>query len=138
MKRNFVHISLITIFLFYTSCQSKEEEEETEAEFMVTSPLMKDTSVVKEYVCQIRAIQHIELRALESAYLEQVFVDEGQFVKKGQLMFQLLPIQFKAELQKAEAEAQYVNIEYQNAKLLADSNVISAFFQPRGDKIPCP
>ena len=60
-----------------------------------------DTEATREYVCQIRAIQHIELRALEGGYLDGIFVDEGQVVKKGQQMFQILPTLYNAELQKS-------------------------------------
>lgn len=110
--------------LFYASCHSEKHHQE-ESTFLVTSPARMDTSIVKDYVCQIRSVQHIELRALERGYLQEIYVDEGQFVEKGQLMFQIMPLQYQAELQKAEAEAEYASIEYKNAKLLADSNVIS-------------
>jgi membrane fusion protein (multidrug efflux system) len=111
--------------LFFTSCSSKKEEKEEETKFLVTSPLRKDTAVTKEYVCQIHAIQHIELRALEKGYLQQIFVDEGQSVKEGQMMFQIMPMLYKAEMQKAQAEANFAEIEYQNTKSLADSNVVA-------------
>lgn len=112
--------------LIYTSCSTKAEEtKEEEIKYLVTSPLSKDTTITKDYVCQIHAIQHIELRALEKGYLQKIFVDEGQYVKKGQMMFQILPIQYQAELQKAEAEANFVSVEYRNTKALADSNIVS-------------
>lgn len=111
--------------LFQTGCSEKEEKKEEEAEFEVTNPLRKDTTVVNQYVCQVRAVQHIELRALEKGYLQKIFVDEGQFVRKGQLMFQILPLQYQAELQKAEAEANFAEVEFKNTKLLADSNIVS-------------
>ena len=110
----------------YVSCAVNQKKEEGRDKYLVTSPIRMDTMITREYVCQIRAIQHIELRALVSGYLEKIFVDEGKFVKEGQLMFQILPIQYKAEFQKAEAEASYAEIEYKNAKSLADSNVISS------------
>jgi membrane fusion protein (multidrug efflux system) len=81
--------------------------------------------VIRDYVCQIRAIQHIELRALEKGYLQNIFVDEGQFVKQGQRMFQIMPMLYQAEQQKAQAEANFAEIEYLNTKALADSNVVS-------------
>jgi membrane fusion protein (multidrug efflux system) len=109
-----------------TGCGSKKEEEEGETKFSVTSPLRKDTMVIRDYVCQIRAIQHIELRALERGYLQEIFVDEGQLVKKGQLMFRIMPLIYQAEMQKAQAEANFVEIEYLTTKKLADSNVVSA------------
>jgi len=40
-------------------------------------------------------------------------------------MFQIMPLLYKAELQKAEAEAKFAEIEYLNTKQLADSNVVS-------------
>jgi membrane fusion protein (multidrug efflux system) len=62
---------------------------------------------------------------LEKGYLENIFVDEGQFIRKGQLMFQIKPLLYKAELQKAQAEANFAEIEYKNTKQLADKNVVS-------------
>jgi membrane fusion protein, multidrug efflux system len=119
-----IFISLIGV-LCLASCQSHKEQHESSPTFLVTSPIKMDTSVIKSYVCQIHSIQHIELRALERGYLEKIFVDEGQFVKKGQLMFQIMPRLYQAELQKAEAEKHYAEIEYQNTKKLAESNVVA-------------
>jgi membrane fusion protein (multidrug efflux system) len=117
-------ISLFAL-LYHTSCESKKEEKEEETKLVVTSPLKKDTIVTRNYVCQIQAISHIELRALEKGYLQSIFVDEGQLIRKGQRMFQIKPILYQAELQKAQAEANIVEIEYLNTKLLADSNIVS-------------
>ncbi len=119
-----IFIGFFTL-LYYTSCESKKEEKEEEVNYLVTSPLRKDTLVTRDYVCQIRAIQHIDIRALDRGYLQEIFVDEGQLVTQGQLMFQLLPLQYQAELQKAQAEADYAEIEYKNTKFMADSNVVS-------------
>ncbi|MDR0800989.1 efflux RND transporter periplasmic adaptor subunit [Fluviicola sp.] len=124
MKRVLILMSL-SIALFNSSCQSKKEEKETKTKLLVTNPLQKDTTIIKDYVCQVHAIQHIEIRALEKGYLQKIYVDEGQHVKKGQPMFQIMPMMYQAEMQKAEAEANYAKIEYLNAKMLADSNIIS-------------
>lgn len=107
------------------SCHSRADKAEEAAVFQTTSPVRTNTEATREYVCQIRAIQHIELRALESGYLQGVFVDEGQVVKRGQRMFQILPTLFQAELQKAQAEAAFTELEYQNTKKLADGNVVA-------------
>lgn len=123
MKRIFVLLNSL-ILVGNMGCSSTTEEEAKDI-YLVTNPIRRDTSTTREYVCQIHAIQHIELRALESGYLQGIFVDEGKPVKKGQLMFQILPIQYKAEFEKAQAEVNYRQIEYQNAKMLSDSNVVS-------------
>lgn len=124
MLRTFIFLSLCAGVLL-TGCASKHEEAEEEYKFLVTSPLKKDTTVTRAYVCQIRSIQHIEMRALEKGYLQKIYVDEGKFVKQGQLMFQIMPLLYNAELQKAQAEANFAEIEYLNTKQLADSNVVS-------------
>ncbi|MCB0477974.1 MAG: efflux RND transporter periplasmic adaptor subunit [Crocinitomicaceae bacterium] len=111
--------------LWMSSCSEEKEHEEEHSRMVATTPILKDTLVVKEYVSQIRAIQHIELRALEKGYLQEIFVDEGQVVQKGQLMFQIMPLLYQAEMQKAEAEAAFIEIEYKNTKILADSHIVS-------------
>lgn len=107
------------------ACKHEQHEQHKESTFIVSTPVLKDTSLLREYVCQIRSIQHIELRALEKGYLQNIYVDEGQLVKKGQLMFQIMPSVYQAEAQKAKAEMNFTEIEYQNTKSLADSNIVS-------------
>jgi membrane fusion protein (multidrug efflux system) len=110
-----------------TGChhESHAHEREDEPKFVVTRPLRKDTELTKEFVAQIRAIQHIELRALEKGYVQGIYVDEGKQVAKGTRMFQIMPLLYQAEVQKAQAEADLNEIELNNTKLLADKNVVS-------------
>lgn len=102
-----------------------EHEGHAAAELLVTSPLRTDTELTRDYVGQIRAIQHIEVRALERGYLEEVFADEGQSLTRGQPMFQVMPTLYQAELDRAKAEAEAARIEYENTKLLAGKAVVS-------------
>jgi membrane fusion protein (multidrug efflux system) len=117
---------LIMPFVVVTmACQHDNHKKHEDGKFVVTNPVRKDTIVYQEYVCQIRSAQHIELRALERGYLQNIYVDEGQLVKKGQLMFQIMPMIYEAEMQKAKAEVNFAEIEYRNTKSLADSNIVS-------------
>ena len=125
MNRLLTTAYLATIMLF-ASCSEPEVEKEKEATFTVTSPIQTDTTIYKEYVAQIHSANHIELRSQEKGYLQKIFVDEGQFVKKGQLMFKLMPAIYEAEVGKAKAELNFAEIEYKNTKGLADNNVVSA------------
>ena len=111
--------------IILVACHSEHEEKESDIKFLVTTPLIKDTSITTQYVCQIHAIQHIELRALEKGYLQNIYVDEGKMINEGQKMFQIMPLIYNAELQKATAETNFAEIEYQNTKSLADSNIVS-------------
>ncbi|MEZ4990763.1 MAG: efflux RND transporter periplasmic adaptor subunit [Saprospiraceae bacterium] len=98
----------------------------------ISSPIKKDTLYYDEFVCQIKAHQHIQLKTLEEGYLEKILVDEGQVVKKGQLLFEIQPTIYLAEIQKAraevlqaEAEKEKTVIEVKNLKALVDSNIVS-------------
>lgn len=93
--------------------------------FPVSLPLRKDSEIFDEYVAQIRASQHIELRALERGYLTEIHVDEGQRVEKGAKMFQILPRILDAELGKAKAEQDLAAIEYQNTATLAEKGIVA-------------
>ncbi len=77
------------------------------------------------YVCQIHSCKHIEIRALERGYLEQIGVNEGQMVKKDQLMFQIVPILYQAKLDSEIAERNRVEIELKNAKNLNQKGFLS-------------
>nr|WP_218845034.1 efflux RND transporter periplasmic adaptor subunit [Winogradskyella pacifica] len=107
------------------SCEEHKEEKHEESTFLVTNPIKKDTTLIKDYVSQIHSIRHIELRALEKGYLKNISVDEGQHVKKGQQLFQIMPNIYQAELNKAKAESKVAQIELANTQLLADGNVVS-------------
>ena len=124
MSKVFVVLSIYAL-MFQFACTSNNKGKEKLTKFEVTSPLIKDTSVLREYVCQIRSIQHIELRALERGYLQKIYVDEGTSVKQGQMMFKIMPLLYQAEQQKSKAEADFARIEYLNTKSLADSHIVS-------------
>lgn len=110
-----------------SACESEHSEHHQEAKlnFAATKAFRLDTTIYKEYVSQVHSIRHIELRALERGYLQRIFVDEGDQVEQGQLLFKIVPNIYKAELEKASAEAELARIEYENTKSLADRDVVS-------------
>jgi len=118
-------LSGMCALLCAASCTSKKEVKEESSKYTATSPLMMDTSFTKEYVSQIKSVRNIELRAQEKGYLQNIYVDEGQAVKAGQVLFRIMPKLYEAELLKAQAEAKGAEIELQNAKTLADKNIVS-------------
>ncbi|GGI27219.1 hemolysin D [Pedobacter mendelii] len=111
--------------LYVTGCTEKKEEKEEVVTYAVTSPLKIDTSFTKEYVSQIKSVRNIEIRALEKGYLQNIYVDEGQHVHAGQVLFRIMPKMLQAELLKAQAETKSAEIELENTKLLTDKNVVS-------------
>ncbi len=124
MKKLLINLGVFAL-LFNISCDNEHKEHKEESTFLVTSPIQKDTVLISNYVCQIKSARHIEIRSQEKGYLQHIYVDEGQLVKEGELLFQIMPNLYDAELQQVQAEAKIAEINYLNTKTLADSNVVS-------------
>ncbi len=124
MKTTVLFSGLIGLF-FLASCNGKKEEKEETGKYTVTNAMVIDTSFTKEYVSQIKSIRNIEIRTQEKGFLQNIYVDEGQYVSAGQILFRIMPKMYEAELMKAQAEAKGAEIELLNAKTLVDKNVIS-------------
>ena len=98
----------------------------------MTNVLMRDTNLYREYVADIQAIQNVELRARVQGFLEKIYVDEGQVVRKGQILFKINDEEYRAELAKANAnlesaiaEAKASELEVDRLKVMVDKKVIS-------------
>lgn len=124
MKR-FATLTTMLAALLLSACHQEHKEAEAALKLPVTSPLRRATDLSKAYVARVRAIQHVDLRAMERGYLQDTFVDEGKRVRRGQPMFQIQPTIYQAEAQKAKAELDKAKVELANAKMLADKNIVS-------------
>ncbi len=131
MKLSVIHaVCLGLLLLSLSACQQAEEHHEEaehheEHKILVTSPVVKDVISTQQYVCQIHSRRHIEVCALEGGYLEEVLVKEGQSVKQGDLIFEILPVLYQARLDSDMAEAQQVQIEFNNTQKLFQQHVVS-------------
>jgi len=89
-------------------------------------------TIPRDYVCEIDGIEYVEIHARVQGYLEDIFVDEGQSVKKGQPMFRIssntyseMVSKAEASLQRAIAEAKAKSLEVDRVRLMVEKNVIS-------------
>lgn len=120
-----VWLIVFSALVYSIGCSPKKKEKEEAGKFTVTSPLKADTSFTKEYVSQIQSIRNIEVRAQEKGYLENINVDEGQYVHAGQVLFKIMPKVFEAELLKTQAAVKEAELELLNTKTLAEKNIVS-------------
>lgn len=102
------------------------DHESEHRRLVFTSPLVKEVSVTQQYVCQIRARTHTEIKALQDGYLDAIPVKEGQAVKQGEVLFQVIPTLYKARFDAEQAEANLAQIEFNNTKKLFADKVVSA------------
>jgi membrane fusion protein, multidrug efflux system len=103
----------------------EEEGHHEQKKIVVTSPMSLDVIIPQPYVCQIHSQRHIEVCALEDGYLEAIKIKEGQEVKTGEVMFQILPILYKAELDAEVAERDLAQMELNYTETLAAKQGVS-------------
>jgi membrane fusion protein (multidrug efflux system) len=117
-------LALISVSL--PACNMHEGEPHQEHHKIVaTSPQSKAVTLTQQYVCQIHSQRHINVCALESGYLEEIRVNEGQAVKKGHLMFKIVPTLYQAKLDAELAEAKLAELELNNTNRLLKDHVVS-------------
>ena len=82
---------------------------------------IEDVSIYGEYVGRIRAQQFVEIRARVEGYLEKMLFAEGTYIKKGQTLFIIDQVPYKAALQTAEANVAAAKASVATAQLTYDS-----------------
>lgn len=114
------------------ACTHSHSEEKQSDVFLVTQAIVVDTATYTDYVANIQALQNVEIRARLKGYLEKIYVDEGQTVSKGQVLFSINSKEYNDELAMAKgiskstvAEVNEANLELKNLRKLADKNIIS-------------
>jgi membrane fusion protein, multidrug efflux system len=129
--------AVLAVFLWGCTANSKENSEQrvsknTLKEVPVIKLTPQKTDLHREYVGNINAIRNVEIYARVKGYLEQIYVDEGQEVKKGQILFRINDEEYEAELAKAKAnlqsaiaDAKAAQLEVSRIKLLVDKKIIS-------------
>jgi len=119
-------VTLALISLALPACQKREEESESGRNKLVaTSPKVQTVVLTEQYVCQIHAQRYIKICAMANGYLDAIDVGEGQPVKKGDLMFKIRPILYKARLDTELAEAKLAGLELNYTRKLYDDKVVS-------------
>ena len=77
------------VFSVSNGCSSRQVENSNQGKFLVTSPILKDTIYTSEYVADIHSLQNVEIRARVRGFVETIHVDEGKYVRSGQLLFSI-------------------------------------------------
>lgn len=118
---------------FANACQSNAQEtEQVLRVFPVTTPIVIDTMYYTDYVADIHSLKNVEVRARVKGYVEQIHIDEGKRVQKGQVLFSISSQQYKEEVLKAKAalkssiaEAKSAEVNLGNVKLLVEKNTVA-------------
>jgi membrane fusion protein (multidrug efflux system) len=116
-----------------TGCHKKEEAAAPPAPTVeVTAVVQRDVPIYKEWVGALDGYVNAVIRPQVTGYLISQNYKEGDFVKKGQVLFEIDPRTFKAALDQAKAQLAQYQARHGTAKAnlarirpLAEKNAVS-------------
>jgi membrane fusion protein (multidrug efflux system) len=135
MKILLTVISLATFFI--SSCKNEKaggHPADSPREYAVTTVNADTATVHQDFPATIEGQQVIEIRPMISGYLDGIYVNEGDRVKKGQLLFRIRNpmyeqqvITAKASINRAEADVKTATLEIDKIRPLVDKQIVSDY-----------
>jgi RND family efflux transporter MFP subunit len=93
-----------TAILFISGCEKpKEQVAASPPTVLVTGVLQKDVPIQQEWVGTLDGMVNAQINAQVAGYLIKQNYKEGELVKKGQLMYEIDPRTFQANLDQAKS-----------------------------------
>ncbi|GEC70575.1 membrane fusion protein, multidrug efflux system [Flavobacterium flevense] len=120
-------LSLTIISLVVLAACGKKEQQTAPVilPYKVTAVTESNTTLLSEYPATLEGITDIDIRAKVDGYIEKIYIQEGQEVKKGQLLFKLETQTANQEAAAAKAKVAAAQVEVNRLKPLVERNIIS-------------
>ena len=133
-KKAVMFIMFVSCCVAFWGCNKKEQQQT-----QVNIPLVNATKAInldvpweKEYPAQVAGSLEVEVRAQVGGILKERLYNEGQFVKKDEVLFTIDPQEYQIALERAQASLEQVNTEvdrtrrdYERMKSLISDNAVS-------------
>lgn len=127
-------LALITLSAT-TSCGGNQQQQQAPAPEIATITVATGNSELnRTYPATIKGKADIDIRPQVTGFITKVHVDEGQKVRKGQVLFTLDQVQYQAAVAQAEAAVKVAEtavataqLTTNNKKSLFEKNIISEY-----------
>lgn len=135
LSKHLITLSLIISLVTLLSCNNKPKQQEWQPQPYKVLTVTETSAVLNtDYPATLQGIQDIEIRPKIDGYIENVFIDEGAIVKKGQLLFKVRNPQYEADVRNytaaissAEADVASAQLQVKKTKPLVDKDIISSY-----------
>src|SRR5437016_14029760 len=115
-------IVIVAVLLVNGGCGKSEQPQARPPEVEVVQVEQKDVPIWNEWVGTLDGLVNAQIRPQVTGYLLRQTYQEGSFVRKGQLLFEIDPRTFQVALD--QTKAQLANAEQQLAQ--AEANQVRA------------
>lgn len=127
----------LTLGIAMSACGGDKDNaamQQTAPEVATLEVKRTDAENQKEYPAKIEGKTDIAIRPQVTGFITKVHVDEGQAVKKGQVLFTIDQVQFQAAVENAQAAVNSAQTAVNTAQMTAETkrqlfekNIISAY-----------
>ncbi|MFD2600693.1 efflux RND transporter periplasmic adaptor subunit [Flavobacterium suzhouense] len=120
-------LGAVSALVIIASCGKKQEQAPAAGPmpFPVQTVTQQDATVFEEYTANLEGQQNVEIRPKVSGFIQKIYVDEGQQVRKGQLLFKLETQTLNEDAAAAKANVAAAQVEVDRLKPLVDRKIIS-------------
>lgn len=126
---------LFTALLFQAcSPTAATQQEQVVQTYPVIAVTESETTINADYKASMEGQQNIEIRPKVDGFVAGILVDEGAFVKKGQLLFKIQAPQYEQEvrtataaIRNAEAEVNTARMQVEKTEPLVKEEIISNY-----------
>lgn len=125
MKNHFLIIAVSVLSL--TSCKKEQQGQQMAAvnPFPVVKVANKSVKSFQEYPARIEGVINNSVRAKIQGYINELYVDEGQYVKKGQKLFKLETDVLTESANASKASLEAAKVEVNRLKPLVEKGIVS-------------
>ena len=131
MRQNKFFISLIAVVLLTSSCGEEKRKAHDAVQYKTMVVSRKDMTLERQYSARLTGRQIVEVRPQVSGCITRILTNEGDAVRKGQTLFIIDQVPYRAALEvvvaarkSAEARLATARMNYENETRLQEGHVV--------------
>lgn len=121
MKYRYLHIAVLIAALL-ASCADNENAAKQDALYPVLTVDKSDRTLINDFSASIKGRQTVEVRPQIDGMITEICINEGDVVRRGQVLFEIDPAQFQAAYDIAQANVNSAEASVSTAELVLESN----------------
>ena len=122
MKSSSRLVLLAGCLALLSSCGNGDKGAAKAPEYAVITAQATTAHLTNSYPATIRGKQDVEIRPMVSGFITKLHVDEGSAVKKGQVLFTIDQVQYRAAVETAKAAVETAKAALQTQELTTQNN----------------
>ena len=119
---------IILLVVIFVGCKNKQPQQQATGPmpFKVQTLKKQDIVVYQQFSANLEGQQNVQIRPKVTGFIQKIYIDEGQIVKKGQLLFKLETASLSQDASAEKAKVNAAQVEVDRLIPLVERNIISS------------